>query len=77
VRWAARCPLAVLITACGTAVPPPPIIITTSAVPSPSGAVSGPAALKGSSAVDASPDGTGGPGGPGPADQDRRAPVHL
>lgn len=54
-RWAALCLLAVLITACGTAAPPPPITTITSAVPSPSGVVSGPAALKGSSAIDASP----------------------
>lgn len=47
-RWAALCLLAVLITACGTAGPPAPVIMTTtSAVPSPSGVVSGPAALKG------------------------------
>jgi polar amino acid transport system substrate-binding protein len=47
--------LAVLITACGTATRSAPITTVIGAVPSPEGVVTGKAALKGSSVVNASP----------------------
>jgi polar amino acid transport system substrate-binding protein len=55
VRWAAIAVLALLVTACGTAVPPAPIVTAIGAQPSPAGVATGKTALKGSSAVDASP----------------------
>ena len=53
-RWAALVLLAFLIAACGTAVPPAPVTTAIGAVPSPQGVATGKAALKGSSAVNAS-----------------------
>ena len=54
-RKAAFCLLGILITACGTATPPPPVTTATGAAPSPQGVATGQAALKGSSVVNASP----------------------
>ena len=53
-RWVALLLLAFLITACGTAAPPASITTIVGAEPLPAGVVAGKAALKGSSAVDAS-----------------------
>jgi polar amino acid transport system substrate-binding protein len=55
VRWTIVLTLALLATACGTAAPPVPVTPAAGSVPSPPGVVTGPAALKGSSVVDASP----------------------
>lgn len=54
-RWAAIFLLALLVTACGTAATPAPIVTDAGAAPIPAGVVVGKAALKGSSTVDASP----------------------
>ncbi len=55
VRWVVIVGLALLLTACGTAAPPAPVTSAGGAVPTPPGVVTGKAALKGSSVVDASP----------------------
>lgn len=54
-RWIAISVLTLVITACGTAASPAPIVTAVGAGPIPAGVVTGKAALKGSSVVDASP----------------------